>query len=128
MQEQSRGNLNDQPTTLSVDEQQSEAIVKTVRSIAEKSNDSKLLAKLESTQSIAYHSICLSSYQISQKRKYEEELESRYWHKNRQFHQLAFNAISEIIKAEIIENNPVMYLSVLLSQISLCYWNLLKVK
>lgn len=182
MQDESRGNLNDELTTLSVDEQlpttssneqpsisaqedahsqslqnlssaatisqqaisstnkksacffcdhvekkvgkrriyvtfpQSEVIVKNIQSIAQQSNDSKLLAKLESTQSVAYHSICLSSYQISQKRKCEEQPEPRHWHKNRQFHQLAFNAISEIIKAEIIENNRVMYLSVLLSQ------------
>lgn len=84
--------------------------------MAGKSNDSKLLAKLESPQSIAYHSTCLSSYQISLKRQYEEHPEPRYWHKNRQFHQLAFNEISEIIKAEIIEKNRVMYLTDLLFQ------------
>ncbi|CAB3232311.1 unnamed protein product [Arctia plantaginis] len=94
----------------------SEATVETIKSMAGKSNDSKLLAKLESPQSIAYHSTCLSSYQISLKRKYEEHPEPGYWHKNRQFHQLAFNAISEIIKAEIIEKNRVMYLTDLLFQ------------
>lgn len=174
MQEESRASLNDQPTTLSVDEQpstsaleddhsqsfqnlssaatksqqaissttknkksclfcdhiekkvgkrriyvtfpQSEATVEKIKSMAEKSNDSKVLAKLESPQSVAYHSTCLSSYQISLKRQCEENPEPRYWHKNRQFHQLAFIAISKIIKAEIIEKNHVMYLTNLLSQ------------
>jgi len=68
------------------------------------------------SQSIAYHSNCLSTYQISLKRQNEEHSEPRYWHKNRQLHQLAFDAISDVIQAEIIEKNRVIYLTDLLSQ------------
>lgn len=68
---------------------QSEATVETIKSMAEKSNNSKPLAK---------------------------HPEPRYWHTNRQFPHLAFNAISEIIKAEIIEKDRVMYLTDLLFQ------------
>lgn len=95
---------------------QSEATVETIKSMAEKSNDSKLLAKLENPRSVAYHSTCLSSYQMSLRRQSQEHPEPRYWHKNRQFHQLAFNAISEIIKADIIGRHRVMFLTDLFIQ------------
>lgn len=95
---------------------QSKATVERIKSMAEKSNDSKLLAKLENPQSVAYHSTCLSSYQMSLKRQCQEHPEPRYWHKNRQFHQLAFKAISEIIKAEIIGKYRVMFLTDLFTQ------------
>jgi len=75
--------------------------------MAEKSNDTTILEKVVDSQSIAYHSNCLSTYQISLKRQNKEHSEPRYWHKNRQLHQLAFNAISDIIQAEIIEKNRV---------------------
>ncbi|CAH2083261.1 unnamed protein product [Euphydryas editha] len=89
----------------------SDATVEAIKALAEKSNDLKILAKLEGPQFVAYLSYCLSSYRISLKRKCEPDPEPRYWHKNRQFHRLAFDAISEVIKAEIIEKNRVMYLS-----------------
>lgn len=90
--------------------------VERIKSMVAKSNDSKLLAKLEIPQSITYHSTCFSKYHCSLKRQCEERPEPRYWHKNRQSHQLAFSAISEMIKAEIIEKNRIMYLRDLLSQ------------
>ncbi|CAF4773203.1 unnamed protein product [Pieris macdunnoughi] len=95
---------------------QSEATVETIKSMAAKLNDSKLLTKLENPQSVAYHSNCFSLYQMSLKQQCKEHSEPRYWHKNRQFHQSAFSAISEIIMAEIIEKNRIMYFTDLLSQ------------
>jgi len=95
---------------------QSEATVEAIKAMAEKSNDTTILEKVVDSQSIAYHFNCLSTYQISLKRQNEEHSEPRYWHKNRQLHQLAFNAISDIIQAEIIEKNRVIYLTDLLSQ------------
>lgn len=95
---------------------QSEATVETIKSMAAKLNDSKLLTKLENPQSVAYHSTCFSSYQMSLKQQCKEHSEPRYWHKTRQFHQSAFSAISDIIMAEIIEKNRIMHLTDLLSQ------------
>ncbi|GBP90997.1 hypothetical protein EVAR_69886_1 [Eumeta japonica] len=53
---------------------------------------------------------------LSVKRQEEKRPEPTHWHKSRQLHQLAFNALSEIIKVEIIEKNRVMYLTDLFSQ------------
>ncbi|KAL3283597.1 hypothetical protein HHI36_006735 [Cryptolaemus montrouzieri] len=94
----------------------SETTVNTIRVMAEKLNDIKLLAKLNSNQSVAYHSNCLSLYQLSVRRHDKERPEPTDWHKNRQLHQLAFDALSEIIRVDIIEKNRVMYLTDLFSQ------------
>ncbi|KAK4875377.1 hypothetical protein RN001_011799 [Aquatica leii] len=83
--------------------------------MSQKSHDSKLLPKLNSNQSVAYHSNCLSLYQISMKRQNEERPEPSDWHKNRQLRQLAFNALCEIITETIVKYR-VMYLNDLLSQ------------
>lgn len=95
---------------------QSEATVNAIKRMAETLNDSKVLAKLEGHQTVAYHSNCLTSYQMSLKRQNQERPESGYWHINRQLHLSAFSAISEVITAEIIDKNRVMYLTDLYSQ------------
>ncbi|KAL3281994.1 hypothetical protein HHI36_005197 [Cryptolaemus montrouzieri] len=53
----------------------SETTVNTIRVMAEKLNDKKLLAKLNSNQSVAYHSNCLSLYQLSVRRHDKERPE-----------------------------------------------------
>ncbi|KAL3287047.1 hypothetical protein HHI36_001533 [Cryptolaemus montrouzieri] len=63
--------------------------------------------------------VCLFCDTIEKKvvRRHDKERpEPTDWHKNRQLHQLAFDALSEIIRVDIIEKNRVMYLTDLFSQ------------
>ncbi|CAG5044038.1 unnamed protein product [Parnassius apollo] len=122
--EESRPSLSDQPTTLPADEQRTTTASNEQPSTSAHEDDqTQVFQSLSSAATISQQAIpstpkikksaCLFCDHVKKKLEHPEP---RYWHKNRQFHHLAFNAISEIIKTEIIGNNRVVYLTDLFTQ------------
>ncbi|CAG9782598.1 unnamed protein product [Diatraea saccharalis] len=88
---------------------QSDKVPLQITNMANNFGDSVILSKLQH-QTVAYHQPCYAAYQSRKKRSIEESTDSSY-SKYRQFHQLAFESISNFIEMEIIDNNKVMYLA-----------------
>lgn len=77
---------------------QTEATANDIQKMAQLSKDSTLLKNLEDHQTIAYHSNCLTAFNVSLKRQNEEhpneQMKSGYCHVNRKLYESAFTVIS----------------------------------
>ncbi|CAG5075381.1 Protein of unknown function [Cotesia congregata] len=85
----------------------SDQVTQKIKQIARKTDDSKILSKLEN-QAIAYHQSCYVFYLTKEKRSTQEPNDSIN-QKYRNIHKLAFESLKTFIVEEVIDNNKVMY-------------------
>ncbi|CAH2109149.1 unnamed protein product [Euphydryas editha] len=80
-----------------------------IKTIAMLNDDARIVQIIERKETVAYHGVCLTSYQVKTRRSVDQH-EAGFWHEDRAWHKNAFNSLSAFITQEIIEKRGVLYM------------------
>ncbi|XP_074104088.1 uncharacterized protein LOC141530711 [Cotesia typhae] len=95
---------------------QNQSTINNILQAAQTLNDIRLQSKIEGQNSVAYHSVCFSTYLVKFKRQSTDRVDDDGWHNNRDLHKKAFKKIIVFIEEKIIKMKKVLYLTQLLSR------------